>query len=145
MNVTRNVILDLLPLYVAGEASPDTRALVEEYLQGDPELALEAQSSRLENLAEGAPASPTPDKDSELALLRRTRGLLGWQRRLYAWALTFSILCLSSVFYIQHGHVRFHLLLSEYPKALWGCASLAVTFWINYFLIRRRVRTTSKL
>ena len=39
MEVTRNVILDLLPLYLAGEASPDTRALVEHYLETDPELA----------------------------------------------------------------------------------------------------------
>jgi hypothetical protein len=39
MNITRNVILDLLPLYVANEVSADTRALVEEYLETDPELA----------------------------------------------------------------------------------------------------------
>ena len=39
MNVTREVILDLLPLYLAGEASPATRALVEEYLKQDSELA----------------------------------------------------------------------------------------------------------
>ncbi len=39
MKVTRNVILDLLPLYVADEVSADTRALVEEYLESDPELA----------------------------------------------------------------------------------------------------------
>lgn len=39
MKITRNVILDLLPLYVADEVSADTRALVEEYLETDPELA----------------------------------------------------------------------------------------------------------
>jgi anti-sigma factor RsiW len=39
MKITRGVILDLLPLYVAGEGSPDTRALVEQYLETDPELA----------------------------------------------------------------------------------------------------------
>jgi len=39
MEVTRDVILDLLPLYVADEASADTRALVEEYLETDAELA----------------------------------------------------------------------------------------------------------
>jgi anti-sigma factor RsiW len=41
--IERNVILDLLPLYLAGEASPDTRALVEEYLASDPELAETAE------------------------------------------------------------------------------------------------------
>jgi anti-sigma factor RsiW len=39
MDITRNVILDLLPLYVAGEVSADTRTLVEKYLETDPELA----------------------------------------------------------------------------------------------------------
>ena len=39
MKITRNVILDLLPLYLAGEVSADTRALVEKYLETDLELA----------------------------------------------------------------------------------------------------------
>ena len=39
MNITRNVILDLLPLYVANEVSADTRTLVENYLETDSELA----------------------------------------------------------------------------------------------------------
>jgi hypothetical protein len=39
MEITRDVILDLLPLYVADEVSADTRALVEAYLEGDPQLA----------------------------------------------------------------------------------------------------------
>ena len=39
MNITRNVILDLLPLYLADEVSTDTRALVEKYLETDSELA----------------------------------------------------------------------------------------------------------
>ena len=38
MNVTREVIYDLLPAYFAGEASADTRALVEEFFATDPEL-----------------------------------------------------------------------------------------------------------
>jgi anti-sigma factor RsiW len=37
--ITREVILDLLPLYLAGEGSPATRSLVERYLETDPELA----------------------------------------------------------------------------------------------------------
>ena len=39
MEITRNVILDLLPLYAANEVSADTRALIEEYLENDEELA----------------------------------------------------------------------------------------------------------
>lgn len=52
MKVTRDVILDLLPLYLAGEASEDTQALVEHYLETDPKLA---------RLAQRAEESPVPD------------------------------------------------------------------------------------
>jgi len=38
MTVTRDVIYDLLPPYFSGDASPDSRALVEEFLAKDPEL-----------------------------------------------------------------------------------------------------------
>ena len=37
--VTKDVILDLLPLYLAGEVSSDTAALVKEHLEADPDLA----------------------------------------------------------------------------------------------------------
>ena len=38
MNVTRDVIYDLLPGYFSGDISPDTRTLVEEFLRQDPEF-----------------------------------------------------------------------------------------------------------
>jgi hypothetical protein len=39
MTVTRDVVLDLLPLYLADEASADTQELVKAYLEQDPDLA----------------------------------------------------------------------------------------------------------
>jgi len=45
MEITRNVILDLLPLYMADEVSADTRTLVEKYLESDPELAAIAKQT----------------------------------------------------------------------------------------------------
>ena len=50
MNVTREVILDLIPLYLAGDASPATRALIDEYLRQDPELAERVRSLSADNL-----------------------------------------------------------------------------------------------
>jgi hypothetical protein len=38
-SVHRNVILDLLPVYHSGQASEETRALIEEYARGDAEIA----------------------------------------------------------------------------------------------------------
>jgi len=37
--ITKDVILDLLPLYLAGEVSEGTAVLVKEYLEANPELA----------------------------------------------------------------------------------------------------------
>jgi len=41
--LTKDVILDLLPLYLAGEVSEKTAELVKKYLEEDPELAEKAK------------------------------------------------------------------------------------------------------
>ena len=67
---TRDVIVDLWPLYVSGEASADTRALVEAFLERDPEFAerlREQESAGLHPLALALPA------DHERATLLRTQ------------------------------------------------------------------------
>ena len=73
MEITRNVILDLLPLYSANEVSADTRALVEEYLETDPELAnIAKQLTTMEKPAE----IPVPlSKDDEMAAYKKARRL----------------------------------------------------------------------
>lgn len=60
MAVTRDVILDLLPLYLSEEASHDSRALVAEHLEKDPELARLAQQWK-ERLPDPPPAPLRPD------------------------------------------------------------------------------------
>jgi len=71
MDITRNVILDLLPLYVADEVSTDTRTLVEEYLESDPELAKVAK--QLEPF-EKPKKIPVPiSQDAEMEAYRRAR------------------------------------------------------------------------
>jgi anti-sigma factor RsiW len=55
MEVTRNVVLDLLPLYLADEVSADTRTLVEKYLETDPELANIAEQSVAMKVPEDIP------------------------------------------------------------------------------------------
>src|SRR5271154_3727117 len=77
MNVTREVILDLLPVYLAGEASPATRALVEEYMKQDTELAQKIRQQWSENFAKVAPPPLPPDL--ELRPLRRPRSQSRYQ------------------------------------------------------------------
>lgn len=60
METTREVILDLLPLYLAGEASPESQALVKEHLDRDPDLARLAQQWK-DRLGDPPPAPVNPD------------------------------------------------------------------------------------
>ena len=60
MAVTREVILDLLPLYLSDEASADSRTLVKEHLDNDPELERLASEWK-DRLPEPPPAPINPD------------------------------------------------------------------------------------
>jgi hypothetical protein len=141
MNVTREVILDLLPLYLAGEASPATRALVEEYMNQDAELAQRIRLQWADSLAKAVPSALPPDL--ELRSLRRTRSLLGLQRWLFGFGIFFVALSLSSEVTFEGVRLKeFHFLLRDYPVAFGICAVLGAVCWIAYFTIRRRLKSS---
>lgn len=60
--ITQQVILDLLPIYLANEASADTRALVEHYLEANPELAKLIKETKMTELVQDIPI-PLTEKD----------------------------------------------------------------------------------
>jgi anti-sigma factor RsiW len=72
MQVTKDIVHDLLPVYLSGEASPDTKAVVEACLAEDPNLREILAAARTEQL----PAVKLPAGLEERAL-ERTRRLLG--------------------------------------------------------------------
>ncbi len=84
--VTKDSVLVLLPVYLAGEASADTRKVVELFLEQDPDLRriVDAAGSYTLPLVE-APA------DLEVRSLERTRRLLGRKNLWLAFALIFSL------------------------------------------------------
>ena len=142
MNVTREIIIDLLPVYLSGEASTDTRALVESFLKQDPELAQRIRSQWVENMTNAAPSSLPPEL--ELKAFRRTRGLLGAQKWLLGFSFFFSAMLFSNGFRIENGHIaEFQFLLRAYPVEFSICATLAAAFWISYFYFRHRLRTSA--
>jgi predicted anti-sigma-YlaC factor YlaD len=71
MQVTRDVILDLLPLYLAGEASAQTEALVQEHLANDPDLARLAQ--QWQERLPGPPPAPVHADAQALAFQEAKR------------------------------------------------------------------------
>jgi len=141
MTVSREIILDLLPLYAAGEASPETCILVEEYLKRDAELRNQLDRDGMENLAAISVSATALPVDLELRSFRRTRHLLRWQRRVYGLAFALSIASLGGVGYIQQGQPVFHFFFHYYPQVFVPCISLAVCCWINYFVLSWRLRS----
>jgi anti-sigma factor RsiW len=85
MTVTRNVIYDLLPAYFAGEVSADTRTLVDEFLETDPELRRMADRfrERLQDRA-GLDLSDT-GSDRERAVFQRAKARFKLRQATLAW------------------------------------------------------------
>ena len=70
-SIPRNVILDLLPAYIAGEASEESRALVEEFGRNDPQIAGLIRTGTLEPSIISSKMA-TPD-DLEIKTMKRIR------------------------------------------------------------------------
>jgi hypothetical protein len=140
MKVTRDVVLDLLPLYLAGEASPDTRALVEEFLRQDPDLERRVRE-RDQALWRDTGSGPSPEM--ELETLKRTRGLLVRLRWTCALATAFTAIALALRVDFTGGRLTtFRFLIFDFPGPLGACLVVAAALWLLYFSMRRRARGT---
>ena len=84
MEITRNVILDLLPLYLADEVSADTRTLIEQFLESDQELANVVKRSAELEFRKDVPAPLT--EEDEMEAYRKAKRLMT-QRTIFLAAL----------------------------------------------------------
>jgi hypothetical protein len=130
MTVTRQVISDLWPLYAAGEASDDTRALVEAFIASDPEFGRTLKAP----LALPAADAPAP-ATAEVAALQRTRDLVlgrSWMRALRLMAVAFTALALRRAL----TEVEW----TTSPAMFVGEAIAAAVLWTTYALLVRHYR-----
>ena len=74
MEIPRSVILDLLPLYMADEVRAETRALIEKFLETDPELAEIARQSEAVELPGDIPIPL--NKEHEMQAYKKSRWLM---------------------------------------------------------------------
>jgi anti-sigma factor RsiW len=137
MNVTAEVVKDLLPLFVAGEASADTKALVEEFLRADPQLA--ALAAALREQEDRPPQLHAAPPGAERAALSTTRSLLRRRSWLLSFALMFTGLPLS--FSFDSGGMRF-LLLRDAPMFALVSWVVAAGLWVAFAQVARRLRVT---
>ena len=130
MDITRDVISDLWPIYEAGEASADTRALVERFLTQDPAFAATLRQ------AVTLPATPPPvSRDAEARALQRTRNLVrgrAWLRgvRLFALAMTA----------LAFGRIVEDTTFTAPPARFIGSAIVAAIAWLVYLVALERER-----
>ena len=138
MNVTRDVIADLIPVYLAGEASADTRTLIEEYLRAHPQFAadLHAQAERSAELLSPGELPLAPDH--EKSTLERIRRFNRNRTFLLAIAIACTLLPLSFAFI--DGRVNW-IMLRDSPNAALGFWIAALACWMGYYLMGRRLRT----
>jgi anti-sigma factor RsiW len=131
MNATKDIINDLLPLYVANECSADTRALVEEYLERNPQQAEELR--RIINTPFPGAKPPAKGLD-EVRAFREARRRLRRRSWLMAAAIFFSLAPFS---FFSTGERTWWLLRDATGSAL-VYAAIGLGFWIVYAVDRRR-------
>lgn len=91
MEITRNVILDLLPLFLADEVSADTRALVKEYLETDPELADIANQTETMELPKDIPIPLT--EEDKMEAYREAKRFIFLRTAILAISISFTVVC----------------------------------------------------
>jgi hypothetical protein len=91
MEITRNVILDLMPLFLADEVSADTRALVKEYLETDPELADIANQTETMELPEDIPIPLT--KEDKMEAYKEAKRFIFLRTAILSISISFTVVC----------------------------------------------------
>ena len=123
-NVTRDVIVDLWPLYASGEASRDTRGLVEAFLREDPEFARDLRQHASGPLpGHDVPSLPP---DHELKTLARIKRRLSGPSWLWRLALIFTCLAF--------GRIVSDTSFDVSPRAFIATAVVAAGFWAAFLV-----------
>ena len=131
MQVTRDIVIDLLPLYQSGEASKDSRAAIEEFLRTDPSLARIAS----QDAAVVVPALAA--SELERHTITRTRAAIRRRSWILAAAIWFTLLPFSFVF--RGGQVTFFMLRDQPASALF--LLVGAILWVQYARMTRSLRT----
>ena len=132
MNVTRDVILDLLPMYFAGQVSADTRALVDEFLQTDPDFA--RMSQKFQTLVKDH-GSLRDGGRAEVRALQRARRLFKMRNQTIGMAVAYSLLPFAFMF--KHGQIEW-IMMRDKPSVAAAFAATALACWVAAWIINRR-------
>jgi len=133
MKITRSVILDLLPLYDAGEACEDTKVLVEEYLRSDPEFAAQVAGQSAARLPLAVAA---PSQDLEVKTMQRTKRMI----RMRSWVMGLAIMFTALPFSVVWTDQVKWLMLRDAPEFSVASGTVGLILWAWYYVIGRQLR-----
>ena len=136
MKITQEVISDLLPLYFSGEASEDTKKLIDTYFEQNPEFAKMAKATEEQIITNAIPINLT--KEDEMESLNKTKKRIKLQSFLIGFAIFFTI----APFSFAHMDDKFYVLLLDSPMTALIYGSIGILFWISYFVARNKTQTT---
>lgn len=128
MTVTRQVIDDLLPLYEANEASPDTRRLVEDYLALHPEMRTPG---------EFALPKLDPPGGLERRALEHTQKWLARRNGILGFAIFFNLLPLTLR---SRGRTIDFLLYRDLPWLAAAAFAVSAMLWFAFAWTSRRLQ-----
>jgi hypothetical protein len=135
MNIKRGVVTDLLPVYLSGEASNDTKSLVEDYFRENPDFERMARSAGtpLDTLRAASPVAAGSEKEKrDIESVR-----CGLERRKWLFGLSLFLTLSPFWFYFTHGHLASLIVGDNLWKAAFDW-SMAALFWFLYFAQLRR-------
>lgn len=127
--IPQHLILDLLPLYLAEEVSPETRLLIEAYLKTNPQLAALAEQAKQAPSLQEIPAPL--NKEIEMEALKKIKKLMVQHN---------AFLFLAVILTLMAGIS--YIFLWDEPRgaqAPFVFGGMAIPFWIAFFWVNRKI------
>lgn len=125
MKITRDVVTDLWPLYVSGEASADTRSLVDEFLREEPDFARLIRRNATAEILRPVSTDVRPD-DEMKAFLRTRKAIFHRLPGFLFFAMLFSCMAFGRIVSDTSWDVS--------PRNFAITAAIAGVFWIAFLV-----------
>jgi anti-sigma factor RsiW len=128
-SIPQHVILDLLPLYLEGEISDETRDLIEEYLKDNPQLAKLVEQAKVTPSLQEIPAPLR--KENEMEALKKVKKLMIQHNVFLVLAVILTLMIGIS-----------YIFLWDEPRgaaAPFVFGGLAAFFWTAFFVVNRKI------
>ena len=135
LDVNREVVRDLWPLYQSGDANPASKALVEEYLRLDPGFSTELGAADAGILPAATLPGLPPDRERE-AMLKTKSALRHRSAYLFQAGLFTALAC---AFTFDAQGVQF-VMLRDAPVVGGTFLAVGMLFWSLWLLAGRKLR-----